>query len=242
MITVGFYNHVNTKPKATEASLQSIRKFYPDAPIAISCDNAYDYTEMCKTYNAHYEFNNVTLGYPVQPFGYRKDKILEWSDRMYRGVSTLGTDYFVMMEDDVHVIAPIDIDPTWEMAGHIYSDGQVYLIPDALLDMIGIFSGVKPTTNYYNCGGGSIFKTATFLNNYEKVRKFFDVYLDGIQDKIYPTAGWMDCYMCLFYYLCGKPLVQNKRLYNNWPIKIPFDMNDVPEGTYLIHNFKDFYE
>lgn len=240
-MTLGFYNHVNTKPQATIASLESIRKFYPTAPIALSCDNAYDFTDIAKQYNAFYEHNDVTLGYPVQPFGYRKSQILEWSDRMYRGVSRLYTDYFVMMEDDVHVVSAIEIDPTWEMAGHMYSPGQVYLIPDELLDMISTFSGIRPKTNYYNCGGGSIFKTSTFLTNYSRVRDFFDVNLDYIQDNIYPTAGWMDCYMCLFYYLCGKDLVQNIRLYNNWPIKIPFEMRDVPVGTYLIHNFKDYY-
>ena len=75
-----------------------------------------------------------------------------------------------------------------------------------------------------------------------EVRQFFVDNLDYIQDNIYPTLGWMDCFMCVFYLLCGKELAQNKSLYNNWPIKIPFEMNDVPEGTYLIHNFKDYYE
>jgi hypothetical protein len=241
--SVGFYNHVNTKPKATEYSLQSIRKFYPEGAIALSCDNAFDFTEMAKKYNAVYHHNtDVTLGYPVQPFGYRKDKVIVWLDRMYHGVITLKTDYFVFMEDDVHVINPIIIDPSWEMAGHVLQyPGQVYAMTPPLLDMIEQFSGVKPKQNFYNCGGGSIFKTSTFIDNYTRVRQWFIDNLDYVQDNHYPTLGWMDAFLCVFYLLCGKELTQNPKLYNNWPIKIPFPVNQVPEGTYLVHNFKDYY-
>lgn len=242
MFTIGFYNHVNTKPKATEASLQSIRKFYPDAPIALSCDNAFDFTEMAKKYNAVYHHNYVTLGYPIQPFGYRKDKVVEWLDRMHKGVQTLNTDYFVFMEDDVHVIAPIEIGEGWEMAGHVIQyEGQVYAMPPKLLNMIEQFSGVRPKQNFYNCGGGSIFKTSTFLDNYTEIRYWLYENLDYIQENLYPTLGWMDAFLCVFYLLCGKGITQNPKLYNNWPIRIPFPANEVPAGTYLVHNFKDYY-
>ena len=115
-------------------------------------------------------------------------------------------------------------------------------MPNEFLDIIEKFSGVRPKQNFYNCGGGSIFKTKTFLDNYFDIRFFLENNLDYIQDNIYPTLGWMDCYMCVFYLLCGKDVVQNTKLHNNWPIKIPLDFNEVPVGTNLVHNFKDYYE
>lgn len=240
---IGFYSHVNTKPQATLACIQSVRKFYPDNKIVISCDAAYDFTEICKEYNVIYHHNNIVLGYPTQPFGYRRDKVLEWLDRMYRGVILMAdTDYFVMLEDDVIIHNVLNIDPKWEMAGQpMLYEGQVPSMPDSFLDIIEKFSGVRPKQNFYNCGGGSIFKTSTFLNNYESIRLFLLKNLDHIQDTIYPTLGWMDCFMCVYFLLCGKPLIENKRLFNNFPTKIPLDMSKVPKEVEIIHNFKDYY-
>lgn len=241
-MNIGFYIHVNTKPKATIACLESVRKFYPDAPISMSCDNAYDFTEEAKRFKCFYKHNNRTLGYPIQPYGYKKNDILEWVDRMHEGVSNFPeTDYFCMLEDDVIILSKLTIDSSWEMAGVPFQyEGQVPAIPVALLNLIENFSGKRPKTNVYNCGGGSIFKTSTFLNNYNKIIQFFNINLDHIQENIYPTIGWMDCFMCVYYYLCGADLIENKRLYNNLPTIIPFDYV-VPEGTEIVHNVKDNY-
>lgn len=243
MSTLGFYSHVNTKPKATEFSLQSIRKFYPDAPIAISCDNAFDYTEMCKKYNVKYFHNDTSLGYPTQPYGYKIDGVLKFLDRMYEGVSVLGTDYFMMSEDDIVIVAPIKLDDDWHMAGQpLLYDDQVPKMSDKFLDVIEAFSRVRPKQNYYNCGGGSIFKTSTFLENYARVRLFYETNLEYIQQHIYPSLGWMDCFMCVFFLLCGKEINQNHELLNIWPTQIPYDLTKVPPDVSIVHNFKDYYE
>jgi hypothetical protein len=241
--TLGFYSHVNTKPKATEFSLQSIRKFYPNAPISISCDNAFDYTEMCKKYNVTYFHNNTSLGYPEQPFGYGTEGVLKFLDRMYEGVSILGTDYFMMSEDDIVIMSPIEINESWHMAGQpLYYEGQVPAMPEKFLDIIEKFSGVRPKQNYYNCGGGSIFKTSTFLQNYAKIRSFYEINLEYIQIYIYPPLGWMDCFMCVFFLLCGKEINQNHNLLNIWPTQIPYDLTKVSSDVNIVHNFKDYYE
>lgn len=242
MTTIGFYNHVNTKPAATEVSLQSIRKFYPDVPIVLSCDNASDYTEISKKYNTGYHHNNVTLGYPVSTYGYTLDKVLEYLDRKYIAVKELNTDYFVYMEDDVLVINPIVIDTNWDMAGQVLLyEGQVPPMPEKFLDIIEEFSGVRPKQNFYNCGGGTIYKSSTFIDNFPKIRQWFIDNLEYIQKNVYMTLGHNDCFMCVYYLLLGKELNQNPGIYNQWPGKKPFDWSLVPSNAYLVHNYKDYY-
>lgn len=239
---IGFYSHVNVVPNATRACLESVRKFYPDAPIVLSCDNGYDFSEMAGKYNTLYHHNsNVALGYPVQPYGYKKKNALEWLDRMYRGVSLLDTEYYCMLEDDVLLVSNITIDKNWQMAGHPFLfEDQVPRMPEVLMTAIEKFSGKRPSTDTYNCGGGSIFKTSTFVDNYSRVREFLDENFNFIQNYVYPTIGWMDCLMCTYFYLCGADQVENKRLYNILPRMIPFNFV-YPEGTEIIHNFKDYY-
>jgi len=242
MPTIGFYNHSNTHPKATEFMLENIRKHYPTAPVVISCDNNDIYEEMCKKHNAIYHKNNWTLGPQTQPYGYNKQKSLEWLDRLHRGVLEMHTDFFVMMEDDVIILSEIELHNDWEMVGHVLQyPGQVPAFPQELMKKIEEYSGAFPKKNYYTTGGGSIFKSLTFLENYDTIRKWFDDNLEDIQRTIYPTLGWIDSYMTVFYLLCGKDLTENPRFYNIWPTKIPFDLSTIHTEYNLVHNFKDYY-
>jgi len=240
---IGFYSHVYRNLRATQGCLESIRKFYPSNPIVISCDGGEDYSYLCTRYNATYFYNKKHLGYPTQPYGFRVDDALEWLDRMYRAVLQMNTEYFIMMEDDVLLVKKITIDKNWDMAGQpMLYEGQVPLMPEPFLDIIEKYSGVRPKQNYYNCGGGSIFKTSTFLNNYESIRVFLTKNMDKIQTTIYPTLGWLDCLLCVFFLLCGKQLNENKRLYNNFPLQRPFKKEVLTPEIEIVHNYKDLYD
>jgi hypothetical protein len=242
MPTIGFYSHPNIYPRATKFMLENLRKYYPTAPVVISCDNNDIYGELCEKHNVIYHKNNWALGGPTQPYGYNKQKSLEWLDRLHRGVLELHTDFFVMMEDDVIILSKIELHDDWEVVGHVLQyPGQVPPIPLKLMDIIQQYSGVFPKKNYYTTGGGSIFKSLTFLENYDRIRKWFDDNIEEIQRTIYPTLGWIDCYMTVFYLLCGKELTENTRFYNIWPTNIPFDLSTIPTEYDLVHNFKDYY-
>jgi hypothetical protein len=239
---LGFYNHVNTKPKATRGCLESVRKIYPDNPIVISCDNGFDFTDMCKELNVLYHHNTTTIGYSTTEWGWNKNQIIEWLDRMYRGVTLLNTEFFMMLEDDIILMKPVTLQPEWECVGQMrLYEGQVPQMPPEFLNIIHTFSGVKPIHDYYTTGGGSIFKTKTFVENYFHVRHFIKTNFDFIQQHIYKTIGWMDCMMCVFYMLCGKTLVQNDKLYNNFPVVMPFDIASLPDNIEILHNYKDHY-
>lgn len=242
-VTIGFYNHANNKLQATEASLLSVRLIYPDAPYAITCDNGYDFSELCQRHNVQYFHFYESCGYPIQPYGFRLPNVLRWLDRMYMGVSTLETDYFLTWEDDCILLDKLTIDPNWQAAGHnnLHSQEPGNDLPPTLLNMIADFSGHQPLTSKYNCGGGTMFNTKTFLDNYSSVRSWFVKNLTAIQDSVYPTLGWMDCFMTVYFMLCGKDISVNPELLNIWPTQIPYDINKTPQGIKILHNFKDYY-
>lgn len=243
---IGFYINVFKNARATRECLKSVRKFYPTAPIYLNNDGGVDYSSIAKEFNAGYYYNDTSLGYPVQPYGFTKDKAIEWLNRFYRGMVYLNNqfcDYVLMLEDDVIVVKPITVNPEWKMAGQpVLFEGQVPPIPKALIEIIESHSNNKLESNIYNCGGGSIFKIETFLNNYEWFREFLIKEMDHIQNNIYPTLGWTDCLMCVFYYMCGSQMVENKRLHNNFPLQKPFDFTKLSSEIEIVHYVKDYYD
>jgi len=239
---LGFYSYVYDKPNATRACLESIRNIYPDHPIVISCDNGHDFTDLCKEKKIIYHHYKNRIGYPSTDAGYNKTQLIEWLDRMYRAVNLLNTDFFMMVEDDIKILKAVTLKAEWECVGQLRMyEGQVPPMPPEFLNIIHTFSGVIPAHNYYTTGGGSIFKTDTFLKNYFHVRHFLMQNFDYIQQNIYKTIGWMDCMMTVFYLLCGKPLTENDKLYNNFPIVKPFDVSTLPNHIEIVHLFKDHY-
>lgn len=239
MATIGFFNCVSTQPKATEHSVQSIRKFHPDSFFMIACDAGPDYYTLCKQYNIEYYHSQKNLSYPVQPYGYRKEKILEWLSRFYIACIKTDTTHLMMVEDDVVLVKPVTVEDDWEVAGHATTHANLF--HPEFTKMIHEYSGVYPDVQGYGAGGGSIFKVKTFLDNYFGVVEFIDKNADYIQDNFYPTMGWMDCYMTYYYLLCGKKYTNNPYLFNIWPTDKNYDINNVPSEMKIVHNYKNYY-
>jgi hypothetical protein len=240
MATIGFFNCVSTQPRATEESVKSIRQFHPDTFFMIACDAGPDYYDLCKKYNIEYYHSQTNLSYPVQPFGYRKEKILEWLSRFYIACVKTNTTHLMMVEDDVVLVKPVTVEDDWEVAAHDTTKDNKF--PDQFNEIIERFSGVKPHVTGYGAGGGAIFKVSTFLENYWQITEFIRNNADYIQDNIYPTMGWMDCYMTYFYLLSGKKYTNNPHLFNIWPTDKNFDLTTVPEEIQIVHNYKKYYD
>lgn len=238
---IGFYLNVFNNRKASIGCIESVRKFYPTAPIYVNNDKGEAYSAICDKYICKYNYCDRNLGYPVQPYGYNVKDAVEWLDRVYKGLLYLQTDYFMMLEDDVLLVKKLTIDPSWQMAGHPFLyENQVPEFPQEFVKILENYSKRKILDKRYNCGGGSIFRTENFLNNYESFRTFLLHNMKDIQF-VYPTLGWLDCLMCVFYLTTGAKVVENKKLFNNFPVKKPFDF-EMPKDIEIIHNFKDNYE
>lgn len=251
MINLGFYNHASTQTTATKESVKNIRSIYPDAPIFISLDGnsslVYGIPYLRNIYNCEFAVNKEKLSYPP----YDKQRVLEWLRRMYVGVLAMDCTHFMMVEDDCVLFNKLNIEDDWECVGHTIHHGNK--IPPFILTEIERISGIKANVDYYGNGGGSIFKRKTFLNNFHKIYDYFNAWWCLYSIEFSPASGYMDCYMTLFYLLCGKQYTPNLRMKNIDPHN--------PEENYfsrtasyeevkerysqefdLVHNWKGYYD
>ena len=189
---------------------------------------------------------NEKLGGPTQPFGYDKQKILSFLFRFYNicyQSNICGNSHIVMLEDDVIVTNPITVNKEWQMACHNITTGNE--IPESVIDMIEKFSGKRPLTNQYGAGGGSIFNVKTFIDNYDKVFDFFDENSDYIMHNLYPTFGWIDCFMVIYFMLCGKDYERNPHLIDTNAHWHGFDydgfVNNLKPNIQIVNNYKKYY-
>lgn len=239
-MTLGFINHVSNYPLATMESYKSIRQFYPDAPFFLSIDGTHQHLYRNMLFlNTEYLFNIEQLAYPP----YTKEKVLEWLKRMYIGFLKLGTDHVCMIEDDMLVLGPIQYPEDVECFGHNIKIGND--IHGTLLHEIETFSKRPTKATKYGAGGGSIFKSSTFIDNYVKVTQYIDQNWYLFEEYYWPQCGYMDAFMTIYYLLCGKDYTPNPRMINLWPANHTTPPNDIIKTYFgdidLVHNYKYFY-
>lgn len=247
MSDISFF-HIGVNPKATRFVIESVKKHHPNSTYFLITDgNDFNANQLLSIkYNCIHARFDKALGGPKQPFGYDKEKILEFLGRFKHAchLSLLSKcEHVMMLEDDVILVNPVTVDKNWEMACHNITTGNE--IPDAVLKMISDFSGKRPITNQYGAGGGSIFNAKTFLENYDNVIKFFDNHSEYIMHNLYPTFGWIDCFMVIYYMLCGKDYQRNPYLIDTNAHYAGFDydgfVKNLPAEIQIVNNYKKFY-
>ena len=228
------------KKISTGKIVENIRKHYPyPTYYMIGSDAADDLSDIAKDNHCHYKWHKDKVGYP----SYNLEKILIWFERFKDACQNCNTSHIMMTEDDVWIKKQITVKDEWEMAGWDIKIGNV--IPDFIIDSITEFSGKRPLTNQYGCGGGSIFKVSTFLENYDRVIEWFKKNHDTFQPQ-YQPLGFMDCYMVVYYMLCGKDYSVNPYLtdtHHHTNDRYDFDkfVRDQPEHIEIVNNYKRYY-
>ena len=247
MASISFAHFASTsKQLATEQIIKQVRSLYPDTYYFVASDAVDDHTQLAKDYNLDFHLFNKKLGYPVQPYGYRAWQISEWLRRLHIACANTNTSHIIMMEDDVWVKQHITVKDHWEIAAHeLNPDGKGNAIDPGLIEVIELFANRRPLTHQYASGGGSIFRVQTFLDNFERINAFFLEHTNNIQEHIYPTIGWIDCFMTVYYMLAGKDYTINSHLADTHNHRDGFDydafLSKLPEHTEIINNYKKWY-
>ena len=243
MADISFFHIGSTKRTATEKTVENIRTHHPNAYYFLGSDSAENFSELAIKHKCDYFHFNNKQGGPTQPYGWDVPNMIEFLNRFRIACLRCNTTHMMMAEDDVYLTKPVTVEPHWEMACHDVKIGNI--IPESVHDMIERFAGKRPTFKQYAGGGGSIYKVDTFIQNYDRVTTFFLEQGEYIMKNLYPTIGWLDCYMVVYYYLCGKDYTANPYMTDTHHHVPDFDydkfISEVPEHIQIINNYKKYY-
>jgi hypothetical protein len=229
-------------PKATTEIVKNARLHHPNEYYFLGVDNTFSYQLVADIYETDYKFYHNKVGGPKEDYGYRLEGTLEFLERFKTACLNSNSSHIIMMEDDVLIVKPITIDANWE---HVCADTKIgNHIPESVLTMIELHCGKRPTFTQYGAGGGSIFKVSTFLEHYDSNIEWFKKYFEMIQ-MVYPTIGYIDCFMNVYYWLAGKDYSVNPHRADTHNHKPGFDyetfISNQPSEIEIINNYKKYY-
>jgi len=239
---ISFFHMASVYPKATTEIVKNARLHHPNEYYFLGVDNTFSYQMVADIYETDYKFYHTKLGGPKEDYGYRLDGTIEFLDRFKTACLSSKSSHIIMMEDDVLITKPITVDPNWE---HACADTKIgNHIPESVLTMIELHSGKRPAFTQYGAGGGSIFKVSTFLDNFDSNIAWFEKYFDMIQ-MVYPTIGYIDCFMNVYYWLAGKDYSVNPHRADTHNHQPGFDyetfISNQPPEIEIINNYKKYY-
>lgn len=243
MSSISFVLFGSNKITAADFTLDSIRKYHPDNYCMIISDNGENYYNLSKKYDAEFFLTESKIGYPQQPYGWKRDAIIDFLERFYIACFRCKTSHIMYVEEDVVLLNKVNVEDDLEISGFktCWPDGRRFEngFPDEFLKIIQDFSGVYPNVTSYGAQGGTIMKVDTFLDNFHRIKDFIHNNIDHIQENIYPTAGWLDCFLTWYYLLCGK-----KYTFNPLALEVNSDFipNKAPNWAVLAHGYKWFYD
>ena len=212
-------------------SMQTLRKYYPDADLFINVDYEGDvdgYTKVGEEINATVTRNNFQLGYcgdfGGRSFGYKhwtKEKSVEWLRGVYDACTKTDSKYMMLFEEDDFVLKNISIlDTEFSMAIHPTMPSPVRMrpnsVPNKFLEYSKSIGGIGDCPGYAS-GGGTIFNREQYIDSYERILdKFTDVYDEFC--KINKIFGWQDFMFQYIFMLGGYEIIQNHDLCEHWEV------------------------
>jgi len=236
MILSAFHSAYKNK-KATEEAIKNFRK-HNNGPYFLVSDGGDDFSEIAEKYNCYYYHSDWNLSlrdhnHPSGIYGNTKEETLEWLKRFYLACTLLKSDHIMMMEDDVLIKDKIDVDDDVEFCG-LSSGNRIH---QELIDYLTEKYDAKFYCNWYALCGGSIFKTDTFVKNYDRIIKIFDGEFDYIKNNLMKSIGYVDVWMTVYFYLCKKPYTINP-----YHTETTTNPNWRDSNYPIVHQYKDHYE
>jgi hypothetical protein len=224
MTTLGAFHQTYYKRNSFDFAFNQLRKNFPEIPYLILSDSGDDFHEYqnSNTFFIKSEIRNYGGG-PNADILFRSPENdfiwIDWYNRIKIACEICGTDYLLMMEDDVYIRERFEINFNFDLCGPMINKLSDYTIR-FIQNKIG-----KNISGYYGFCGGSILNCRTYLENYdiiiENFKKFHREYTNNYQDRI-SLAG--DANTMIQFYLIGKE-------YSNSPWY----------GNQILHPYKNHY-
>ena len=233
---IGYYC---TQVKATLEAVKSYRSFYPTGTLVMINDGGREEIgEIAKQYNAIYQpyAKNIGTGVNLDDI----EVIIEWLDRLLKGIANIQEEYFVILEDDVKFFQPVD---ETKIKGDLFGYNASNLLPEKATAYLKQFNP-KITTNrvWYGAAGGCIGKTETFKRIAQEDWKT-EMRMYGELTKRFAKnqQSWYFCDCCVSF-LCwryGGEICQNEAWDEFHRASIQVKLR---EGRLAIgHFYKEFY-
>ena len=172
----GVFYQVFRNNKAVRFALENFRKHFPDNPIVLISDGGDDFSEYeelydCKFFMRENIYGNAENNYPPLYNAYRT---IEWWKRQKLVCDQTKMDYVMIMEDDVYVQRPFDIEAPFALRGVRGGDSLTPKIKEDIKENSGLDSYI------YGMCGGSIYNANIFLEIYDDVVKDIEENMDRL--------------------------------------------------------------
>ena len=151
----GVYYAVYKNKKATDVVLTNFRKHFPDNPVVLISDGGDDFSDISEKFNCKYHYRENIFGLGnLDRDPYDSKRTIEWWDRQKLVCDETGSDYIMIMEDDVLVQAPFEINPPFHLRGvRIGNQFTGKMITD-------IYNCTRQVSTHYGMCGGCLLYTS----------------------------------------------------------------------------------
>jgi hypothetical protein len=233
-----------TNYEAGFKSVNSLKKFYPNADIFINVDYDGDianYTDICDKNGFTFSRNNFQLGYcgnfTGKDVGYDcwpKENTFEWIRGIYEACLKTDSKYMLLLEEDDFVLKESSIlKEEFSMAIHPTVPSPIGRmrpnnIPNEYIMHISDKGG-NPVSPGYAAGGGTFFNREQFIKAWETHKDSFwnDYdYLAGVNKII----GWADYILQFIMQLDGCEIIQNDKLAEHWEVGDKWNQFEIITG------------
>ena len=169
--TLGAYYQVYNNKKATDFVLENFRKHFPDSPVLLISDGGEDFTDLAEKYNTQFvKLHNIFV---KDGDAYYDAERMEEGWRRHRlAVENAGTDYVMILEDDVLVQSHVDF------GDFSFKGVTVNRIPPVGMKFITENNGNAQGS--YGACGGSVYSCKDFLEVYDEAISFTKQYHNEI--------------------------------------------------------------
>ena len=238
-MSIAGYYQCYKQPKAFEHSLQEFRKHYPTSELWIVNDGG-DPTlgSISKKYNAtHYELLKRIDTNAITTIYTEMSQLIEWFRRLREFIMSTKADFFILLEDDVFVMAPTKIS---DLKYDINGCNKACRFDYRVEHIIRLRNPNVPSALYelYSGGFGGCFMRISFM---KRMLENFDAIINNINIySQYSNLFASDIVLSYLVWSYGGTIEMYPGLAETWYEDITQRL--ASGSVEVLHKYKDLYE